>query len=141
MEGRAFLATKIIGFAQKYLSRGLFTVYVQILSLSSTAISCMELWTSQITICWLLPKRPEFFNAMNNHLKKKRPFSLSFIYARCRSLFYTDLFSAIVGKMGSSAGFSVVYVYTAELFPTQVHNLIFFLFSKVILYFTSSAHV
>jgi hypothetical protein len=72
-------------------------------------------------LCWFLSIRPEFCNAMNNLLKKKCLFSLSVINARWQSLFYTDLYSAIVGKMGSSAGFSVVYVYTAELFPTQVH--------------------
>jgi hypothetical protein len=80
---------------------------------------------------WLLPILPEVFNATNDHLKKKCLFSLSFIYARWQFLFYTDLFSAIVGKIGSSAGFSVVYVYTAELFPTQVHNLSFFLYKKL----------
>jgi hypothetical protein len=99
------LATKIVGY-----------LCVQILSLSPP----QKFVPSQIM--WLLPILPEFFYATNDHLKKKRLFSLSFIYARCQSLFYTDLFSAIVGKMGSSAGFSVVYVYTAELFPTQVHN-------------------
>ncbi len=98
----------------------------------STAIICTD--KSQIMLAFA--NNAGIFNATNNHLKKKCLFSLSFICARCPSLFHTDLFSAIVGKMGSSAGFSVVYVYTAELFPTQVHNLsFFFLFCNLFRYF------
>jgi len=33
-----------------------------------------------------------------------------------------QLVLGLVGKMGASAGYAVVYVYTAELFPTKVNK-------------------
>merc|ERR1719312_1392188 len=38
------------------------------------------------------------------------------------SYYWLRLCLALVGKMGASAGFAVVFVYSAELFPTPVRN-------------------